>query len=128
MKQHQGKCHCGKNTFSLSGDPVFQFVCYCKSCRTLHSSGHLCGMVFNETQFTPAQNTQTYSYPGGSGNPIILHFCPHCSTQLYGYPTQYAGTVVIKANALENSDFTPQQILFSESAFSWDKPLEATKP
>lgn len=120
MKKHTGQCHCGKNQYEVNDDAEFQFICYCKSCRLLSSGGHLCGMVFDESKFKKAEHTQTYSYPGGSGKPIILHFCPVCSTKLYGYATLYPGKVVIRANTLENANFKSQTALFPESAFPWD--------
>lgn len=98
-------------------------MCYCTDCRVLNSGGHLCGIMFDATKLVEATETQTYSYKGGSGNVIKLHFCPVCSVGLYAYPTEYPAKVVIRANTLLESDFKPQQPLFSESAFSWDKPF-----
>ncbi|ODN43722.1 GFA family protein [Piscirickettsia litoralis] len=125
MSQIQGKCHCGHNEFSVQGAPEFQFVCYCKGCQVLNGGGHLCGVMFDETNLTPSENTRTYSYDGGSGRSIIIHFCPTCSTQLYAYPTEYKGKVVVRANVMNESyEFNPQQNLFTESAFSWDQPKD----
>ncbi len=125
MKNLIGKCHCGKNIFTMTAEPEFQFICYCNNCRVLNSGGHLCGMLFDETKFIEAKDTQHYTYQGGSGNPIIMHFCPACATHLYAYPTVYKGKVVIRANTLEDSNFKPQQCIFTESAFPWDKPVTA---
>ncbi len=123
MKNLTGACHCGKNKFTISAEPEFQFTCYCNSCRILNSGGHLCGMLFDQRQLSAANETQTYTYNGGSGNPIILHFCPVCATHLYAYPTEHEGKVVIRANTLVDSNFKPHQSIFTESAFSWDKPV-----
>lgn len=123
MDELIGNCHCGKNTFKITNEPEFQFVCYCNNCRLLNSGGHLCGMLFDATHLEPASATQTYEYKGGSGSDIVLHFCPECSTQLYAYPTEYKNKVVIRANALKDANFNPQKALFSESAFPWDAPI-----
>jgi len=123
MEKLTGKCHCGKNTFSVEGDAEFQFVCYCTDCRKLNSGGHLCGMVFDEDKLVKANDTQQYSYAGGSGSPIIMHFCPICSTQLYAFPTAFKGKVVVRANTLPDAQFESQQSLFVESAFAWDKSV-----
>jgi len=127
MQKITGKCHCGKNSYTLTAEPEFQFVCYCSNCRKLNSGGHLCGMVFDQSQLSEASATESYSYNGGSGKPIILHFCPVCSTQLYAYPTEHKDKVVIRANSLENSNFKPQTSIFSESAFDWDRPQPLEK-
>jgi len=116
-----GRCHCGKNTYSVTGDPEFQFICYCENCRVLNSGGHLCGIIFDKASLNEAEHTQQYHYPGGSGNPIIMHFCPHCSTQLYAFPKEHNSNVVIRANTVLDSEFEPQHHIFTESAFDWDK-------
>ncbi len=121
MTNLAGKCHCGKNTFTVQEKPEFQFICYCNNCRLINSGGHLCGMLFDKSQLSEAQSTQTYTYNGGSGNLIIMHFCPTCATHLYAYPTAHKDKVVIRANTLIDADFKPQQSIFTESAFSWDK-------
>ena len=128
MKTVIGKCHCGKNTFQIAAEPEFQFVCYCNNCRVLNSGGHLCGMVFDQAHLTEATETHTYIYEGGSGSPIIMHFCPVCSTQLYAYPTEYKDKVVVRPNTLVNSNFTVQKAIFTESAFSWDKLVSPELP
>ena len=116
-----GKCHCGKNKIQIADKPEFQFVCYCMGCRVLNSGGHLCGMMFDDVNFIASDQTTEYSYPGGSGELIKLHFCSHCGTHLYARPTQYPGKVVIRANVVEGIEFNPNHSLFPESAFSWDK-------
>lgn len=123
MKQLAGKCHCGKNAFNLVNEPEFQFVCYCKDCRMLNGGGHLCGIVFDQKKLKPAEFTHSYRYQGGSGKELILHFCPTCSTQLYAYPTHHQGKVVVRANCLIDFEYRPQKLIFTESAYSWDKPM-----
>lgn len=124
MSVLNGQCHCGQCCFEVSGEPQFQFNCYCTGCRQLNSSGHLSGMLFNTDEFSEADNTKHYSYPGGSGEPIQLHFCPNCATHLYAYPTSMPNKVVIRPNVLEHCDFKSQQNLFADGAFEWDKVEE----
>ena len=123
MRKLSGQCHCGKNIFTVKCEAQFQFVCYCSDCRVLNSGGHLCGMVFDADKLTKAKNTQQYTYAGGSGNAIIMHFCPICATHLYALPTEFKDKVVVRANTLIDASFDSQQSIFPESAFSWDKPV-----
>ncbi len=123
MPNITGQCHCKKNKFTLTSEPEFQFICYCGSCRVINSGGHLCGLLFDQSHLQEATHTTTYTYQGGSGSSIILHFCSTCATHLYAYPTAHAGKVAVRANTLENIDFKPQQLLFPETAFVWDKPF-----
>ena len=123
MTTLSGHCHCGKNTFTVNSEPEFQFICYCNDCRVINSGGHLCGLMFDQANFSEAKETASYTYDGGSGNPIIMHFCSTCATHLYAYPMEYAGKVVVRANTLDQENFNSQQSLFVESAFFWDKPI-----
>lgn len=126
MTRIHGQCHCGKNQLKVKEQPQFQFICYCSQCRVINSGGHLCGMMFDEGDLSLPEDTTEYVYPGGSGQPIKLHFCSTCGAHLYSFPTQYAGKVVVRANILIGADFKPQQPLFTESAFSWDATLGAS--
>lgn len=122
MGELSGKCHCGNNSFTVSSEPEFQFICYCSGCKVINGGGHLCGILLSREGLSEARNTKLYSYPGGSGSAIEMHFCPNCSTQLYAFPTEYKGKVVVRANVLDGFDFEPQKALFPELAFSWDTP------
>lgn len=117
-----GKCHCGENSFSVDAEPEFQFKCYCSGCKTINGGGHLCGILLSKQNLNAAKATKVYSYPGGSGSAIELHFCPNCSTQLYAFPTEYADKVVLRANVLDDFNFDSQKDLFPEQAFAWDSP------
>ena len=120
MQTITGSCHCGINTFSVEAEPSFQFVCYCTNCRVLNSGGHLCGVMFDEETFKPAQEVQEYSFEGGSGKSVDLNFCPKCGTHLYAFPRSVPGKVVIRANTIDEAVFSPNQELFPESKFKWD--------
>lgn len=121
MSLLKGRCHCGKSQFEIAAEPEFQFVCYCNDCKHINSGGHLCGMLFEESNLKAPNEISTYVYPGGSGKDIELHFCGHCATHLYALPKEYPGKVVVRANTLDEGHFKPQQELFKDSAFSWDK-------
>ena len=120
--EHSGQCHCGHCIYTIAGEPSFQGMCYCTDCRVLNGAGHLAAMGFSKEGLTPAQGTKVYSYPGGSGEAIEMHFCPECSTQLYAFPQKYPGVVIVRANTANADDFKPQINLFEEEAFAWDKP------
>lgn len=117
----EGTCHCSKNQFTITGDAEYQFVCYCEGCRHINSGGHLCGALFDSASLSEAAHTKSYTYCGGSGKEIVLHFCQNCGTHLYAFPKAFENKVVIRVNTLADFDFSPQQDLFKESAFSWDK-------
>ena len=124
MPMYKGQCHCGKNKYSVDAEPEFQFECHCEGCRVINGAGHLAGILVDATEFSPAMEAKTYTYPGGSGDPVKMHFCSTCGTHLYAFPTHYPDKVVLRANTLTEGDFKPEHVLFPESAFKWDKPRE----
>jgi hypothetical protein len=65
--------------------------------------------------------TSVYSYPGGSGNMLNLHFCPKCSTQIAATPAAHKGTMIVRANVLDDmGGFKPGKHIHTDSAFAWD--------
>lgn len=121
---HTGACHCKKVTYLIKGAKTYEFLCHCSDCRVLNGGGHLSGIVFKEEDFSYEGKVQEYQYKGGSGELIHAHFCPNCSTGLFGLLDSHKGVVVVRANTLDDASiFTPQKSLFAEEAFAWDTVL-----
>lgn len=119
-----GSCHCGSSQYYFEGIPKFQFLCHCEDCRVLNSGGHLAGLILTKDKFNMEGSTQSYSYPGGSGNPIELHFCSNCGTHLYAFPKVDESIVVLRANTLLDQNlFNPQKSIFRNEKFHWDQTL-----
>ncbi len=119
-----GKCHCGNISYELDGPKQFEFLCHCTDCRKINSGGHLSGAIFNKDLLSVKGETKEYSYDGGSGKPIVLNFCPNCSTSLFAYPNEFPDVVVIRANTFDDPElFNPKASLFPASAFHWDRSV-----
>jgi len=116
-----GKCHCGDVKVSFAKEALFKFSCHCDTCQKLVSGGRLLGFGVPEDSVSVEGDVSSYNYPGGSGKPITLSFCPKCSTQMFARPEAVEGVMVIRSNALEDpKSFVPEKFLFPEDSCGWD--------
>lgn len=116
-----GKCHCGEVTVEIDAEDMFSFSCHCTDCMKLVSGGRLLGVGVPTDKVKIDGKTSIYAYPGGSGELIYLHFCPTCSTQIAATPDSGEGTMVVRANVLDDaSGFKPGMHIHTDSAFAWD--------
>lgn len=121
MSGLSGHCHCGQCTYSVEHAGTFHFCCLCEGCQRLSAGGRLLGISVPSETFQATGPLREYTYPGGSGSPIVLSFCEVCSTQLFARPTEHAGVVILRASSLNRElDFKPRKFIFRESAPSWD--------
>lgn len=116
-----GRCHCGDVKVTIKADDMFRFSCHCADCMKLVSGGRLLGLGVPEDSVTITGNTSIYSYPGGSGELLHLHFCPNCSTQIGAIPEAHKGTIIIRANVLDDiRTFKPGKHIHTDNALEWD--------
>ena len=120
----KGKCHCGNVTYQHSADAQYQFVCQCIDCQKLSAGCQLAAAVFPKEGFQLEGEVQTYEYPGGSGKPIMMSFCPKCGTSLYAVPTAF-DKVVIRAGTYDNpEDFKPVKVIHPDEQQHWQRGFE----
>jgi hypothetical protein len=115
-----GKCLCGKLSYSANAEPALVCVCHCKDCQR-QSGTAFATLVFtpNET-FRMEGESKTFTYPGGSGQPIKRRFCPECGSAVATDFTVVPTMVAIASGTLDDTSFiTPTRNLFCDSAQSW---------
>lgn len=63
---------------------------------------------------------------GGSGLPLVLHFCGDCSSLLWSTPAKLEGMAVIKAGCLDGSleEARPQVEFGVENRATWFGAVE----
>ena len=75
-------CCCGDSSITVDGDPVFNAVCHCSSCKTRTGSAFGWSAYFPDDKVVEIKGApQTYSKAGDSG--YERHFCKRCGTTLY---------------------------------------------
>ncbi len=123
----EGGCHCGAVRYEIASEPGFSFFCQCRDCQRFSGSGHMANIVFPAEAMSLTGETATYSYTGGSGDPVLNIFCAACGAPICGHP-KGASIRVVRASSLDNPGlFKPSKVVYSDSAQPWD-PLDALAP
>ena len=104
----KGGCHCRAVRYEIGAKPKFQFICLCADCRRLSAGGHLAAAVFDNTAIRISGELQTYSYPGGSGKPLHMSFCPACGTSLLAKQDEGPVSMVRAGTYDDPAAFMPQ--------------------
>ena len=119
-----GSCHCGRVSYTVTGEKQFEFLCHCSDCRKLNGGGHLAGIAVAHNDIILMGEPAEYCYPGGSGEPIKMLFCSKCSTQILALLSSRPGVVIVRANTLSNPQlFQPVKSLYSADAYLWDRVI-----
>ena len=63
---------------------------------------------------------KTFSSIGGSGNPILRHFCPECGSSIAEEPGTRPGMVILTVGTFDDpSVATPAREIFRDDAVTW---------
>ena len=71
-----GGCLCGAVRYTADGDPTNATVCHCKDCQKFTGSVFATLVRVDKEGMNIEGALKTFSSIGGSGNPILRHFCP----------------------------------------------------
>ena len=117
-----GRCACGAVKYTAA-DPGFSFLCQCRACQLASGSGHLAQFVCPRDAFAIIGGTAAWTRQTESGNKVTKHVCAICTTPVYNEPSAAPDVVMIMAATLDDPrPFSPQKILYPESAAPWDHP------
>ncbi len=83
----KGRCACGGVKFEAHGDPVFQFICHCHSCRTAHAAAAIAIAVFPENNVKYTGETQRLTLTvTGRPDAVRRIVCTKCGTKVANEP------------------------------------------
>lgn len=119
MKIHGG-CLCGAVRYTGEAVPVFAGVCHCRDCQKFTGSafGVLVGVPQTSVEFKGM--LKTFTCVGGSGKPVLRHFCPECGSSIAEETANLPGHVVINVGTLDDpAQVTPKTEIFCDDALSW---------
>ena len=84
MEKYSGRCHCGKVTYKINGEPTWKVNCNCNWCQTTSGSAFRSFLIFKEEDITFDGESLT-SYEDTKtdhGRTMISQFCSNCGTQI----------------------------------------------
>ena len=74
----------------------------------------------DEISFTG--ETDTYTYSGGSGMDIHLHFCKTCNVNVFSLPEVMDGMISVPLGVLDNPhSFEPKMEIWTSAKLGWVK-------
>jgi hypothetical protein len=63
---------------------------------------------------------KTFTSLGGSGKPMLRHFCPECGSSICQEPETRPGVVVLNVGTLDDpKSMTPAREIFCNDALPW---------
>ncbi len=78
----KGGCLCGAVRYSATVEQAAATVCHCRDCQKFTGSAFATLVAVPKEALTIDGTMQTFSSLGGSGKPILRHFCPQCGASL----------------------------------------------
>src|SRR5947208_12655462 len=78
----KGGCLCGAVRYTAEADPASATVCHCRDCQKFTGSA-FAALVRVPKEAVGIEGTlKTFTSIGGSGNPILRHFCSECGSSI----------------------------------------------
>ncbi|WP_338025904.1 GFA family protein [Bradyrhizobium quebecense] len=76
--------------------------------------------VLPRADVEPQGEAREYSRIGGSGSPVVFHFCPNCGSSVYWEPGRAPDLIGVAVGAFADPDFpAPSQSVFTQRRHAW---------
>ena len=97
----KGGCLCGAVRYTAEADPTSATVCHCRDCQKFTGSAFAALVRVSKEALTIEGAFKTYTSIGGSGNPILRHFCPECGSSIAEEPGTRPGMIILNVGTFE---------------------------
>lgn len=120
MTQIKGGCLCGAVRYTADADPAAATVCHCRDCQKFTGSAFAALVLAPKASFAVTGPIKTHTGIGGSGLPILRHFCPECGSSLAEEPGTRPGMVILTAGTFDDPSLVrPAREIFRDDALPW---------
>jgi hypothetical protein len=120
MSQLTGGCLCGSVRYTSTAEQVRAIVCHCRDCQRFSGSVFGALAIVPKASLTINGTMKTFTSPGGSGKPMLRHFCPDCGSSIAEEVAAAPGAVVLNIGTLdEPKSITPTTEIFCDDALPW---------
>jgi len=120
MSQLTGACLCGAVRYTTLADPVVSGLCHCRDCQRFTGSAFGAMFIVSKEGLTINGTIKTFTSLGGSGKPILRHFCPECGSSIAEETGNAPGRVILNIGTLDDpKSVTPAREIFCDDALPW---------
>jgi hypothetical protein len=120
MPQLTGGCLCGAVRYTTTADPLMTFVCHCRDCQKFTGSAFGALVVLPKESVTINGTMKTFTSLGGSGKPILRHFCPECGSSIAEEPGTRPGMIILNVGTFDDPNVAkPGREIFRDDALPW---------
>ena len=102
MAKITGSCLCGAVRYTAEADPTSATVCHCLDCQKFTGSAFAALVPVSKDAMTLTGTLRTFSSPGGSGNPLLRHFCPECGSSIAEETSRRPGMMVFNVGTFDD--------------------------
>ena len=130
----KGGCLCGAVRYTAEADPTSATICHCTDCQKFTGSVFATLVALNKEALSITGTLKTFDSIGGSGKPILRHFCPECGSSIAEEPGTRPGMVILNVGTFDKPSLArPGREIFRDDALPWvhvdgDIPRFAKRP
>jgi hypothetical protein len=130
----KGGCLCGAVPYAVEADPTSATICHCRDCQKFSGSVFAALVLVSKEKIALEGKLKTFSSRGGSGNPILRHFCPECGSSIAEEPGMRPDIMVLNIGTFDDPAIVkPAREIFRDDALPWvevqgDIPRFAKRP
>jgi len=116
----KGGCLCGAVRYMADADPTSATVCHCRDCQKFTGSAFAALVRVAREAVTIEGTLKTFSSIGGSGNPILRHFCPECGSSIAEEPGTRPGMIILNIGTFDDPTVAKAgREIFRDDALPW---------
>ena len=116
----KGGCLCGAVRYTAEADPMSATICHCRDCQKFTGSAFAALVRVPKEKITIAGQLKTFSSLGGSGNPILRHFCPDCGSSIAEEVGARPEIMVLNIGTFDDPTIAkPGREIFHAAALPW---------
>src|SRR5438309_11093653 len=120
MAKISGACLCGAVAYTAEAEATTVTVCHCRDCQKFTGSAFAALMVVPKEALTLSGTLKTFTSTGGSGKPILRHFCPECGSSIAEEPGTRPGMVILNVGTFDDPTVAKAgREIFRDDALPW---------
>ena len=120
MAKISGGCLCGAVRYTAEAEAASATVCHCRDCQKFTGSVFAALVRVPKEAMTIEGALKTFSSIGGSGNPILRHFCAECGSSIAEESAMRPDTIVLNVGTFDDPTVAkPGREIFRDDAVPW---------